>query len=312
MDLSFVIPVYNEEKTLKELHQKMLENIGNKNYEIIFIDDGSNDNSYNILQRIVREDENVKIIKFRRNFGKSAALQIGFDKAKGDIVFTLDADLQDDPDEIPRFIKKINEGYDLVAGWKKHRKDPITKKISSKIFNLITSIIFRLKLHDYNCGFKAYRNEVIKSIHIYGELHRYIPALAKAKGYKICEIPIKHHKRRFGRSKYGLERFTRGFLDLLTVTMITKYERSPLYLFGIGGLIISFIGFIVTLYLSIAKIFFGMPLSNRPLLFLGVLLIVVGVQLISIGLLGEMIVYTSKREGKNKEKEINHKNSKPG
>ncbi|MBL7086673.1 MAG: glycosyltransferase family 2 protein, partial [Candidatus Cloacimonetes bacterium] len=222
MDLSFVIPVYNEEKTLKELHQKMLENIGNKNYEIIFIDDGSNDNSYNILQRIVREDENVKIIKFRRNFGKSAALQIGFDKAKGDIVFTLDADLQDDPDEIPRFIKKINEGYDLVAGWKKHRKDPITKKISSKIFNLITSIIFRLKLHDYNCGFKAYRNEVIKSIHIYGELHRYIPALAKAKGYKICEIPIKHHKRRFGRSKYGLERFTRGFLDLLTVTMITK------------------------------------------------------------------------------------------
>ncbi|MCK4339243.1 MAG: glycosyltransferase family 2 protein [Candidatus Cloacimonetes bacterium] len=294
MDLSFVIPVFNEENTLNKLHKKILENIGINNYEIIFIDDGSKDNSYEILQEIAKSDNNVQVIKFRKNFGKSAALQSGFDKAKGNIVFTLDADLQDDPAEIPKFIEKINEGYDLVAGWKKHRKDPITKKITSKIFNIVTSIIFRLKLHDYNCGFKAYKNEVIKSISIYGELHRYIPAIAKAKGFSIYEISVKHHKRKFGKSKYGLERFARGFLDLLTVTMITKYERSPLYLFGIGGLIISFIGFIVTLYLSIAKIFFGMPLSNRPLLFLGVLLIVVGVQLISIGLLGEMIVYSTK------------------
>ena len=294
MDLSFVIPVFNEEKTLKELHNKILENVGINTYEIIFIDDGSKDNSYDILQEIAQSDKNVQVIKFRKNFGKSAALQAAFDKAKGDIVFTLDADLQDDPAEIPKFIEKINEGYDLIAGWKKHRKDPITKKIPSRIFNIVTSIIFKLKLHDYNCGFKAYKNEVIKSISIYGELHRYIPAIAKAKGFKISEIPVKHHKRRFGKSKYGFERFTRGFLDLLTVTMITKYERSPLYLFGIGGLIISFIGFIVTLYLAIMKIFFGMALSNRPLLFLGVLLIVVGVQLISIGLLGEMIVYSSK------------------
>jgi glycosyltransferase involved in cell wall biosynthesis len=294
MDLSFVIPVFNEEKSLKELHKRIIENIGIQSYEIIFVDDGSTDNSFKILQEIAKDDRNVRVVGFRTNFGKSAALQAGFNKANGDIVITLDADLQDDPVEIPRFIEKINEGYDLAAGWKKHRRDPITKTIPSKIFNFVTSHTFRLKLHDYNCGFKAYRKEVIKSINIYGELHRYIPALAKSKGFKICEIPITHHKRKFGRSKYGMERFTRGFLDLLTVTMITKYERSPLYLFGIGGLIISLIGFVITLYLAVMKIFFGMPLSNRPLLFLGVLLIVVGIQLISIGLLGEIIVYSAK------------------
>ena len=304
MDLSFVIPVFNEEKSLQELHQKILENIGNKSYEIIFIDDGSKDNSYKILQKIKIDDSNIQIIKFRRNFGKSAALQVGFDKAKGDIVFTLDADLQDEPNEIPKFIEKINEGFDLVTGWKKNRKDPITKTIPSKLFNAVTSIIFKLRLHDYNCGYKAYKNEVVKSISVYGELHRYIPALVKAKGYKICEIPVKHHKRKFGKSKYGAKRLLRGFLDLLTVMMITKYERSPLYLFGLGGLIISFLGLIVTLYLTIGKFFFGMALSNRPLLFLGVLLIVVGVQLISIGLLGEMIVYSSRSVGKQKNKEL--------
>lgn len=304
MDLSFVIPVFNEEKSLKEIHQKILENIGNKSYEIIFIDDGSTDDSYRILQEIKISDDNVQIIKFRRNFGKSAALQTGFSKAKGDILFTLDADLQDEPSEIPKFIEKINEGFDLVTGWKKHRKDPITKTIPSKLFNLVTSIIFKLRLHDYNCGYKAYKNEVAKSISVYGELHRYIPALVKAKGYKICEIPVKHHKRKFGKSKYGAKRLLRGFLDLLTVMMITKYERSPLYLFGLGGTLISFLGLIVTLYLTIGKLFFGMALSNRPLLFLGVLLIVVGVQLISIGLLGEMIVYSSKNIQKHNENDF--------
>lgn len=304
MDLSFVIPVFNEEKSLKEIHQKILENIGNKSYEIIFINDGSTDDSYRILQEIKISDDNVQIIKFRRNFGKSAALQTGFSKAKGDILFTLDADLQDEPSEIPKFIEKINEGFDLVTGWKKHRKDPITKTIPSKLFNLVTSIIFKLRLHDYNCGYKAYKNEVAKSISVYGELHRYIPALVKAKGYKICEIPVKHHKRKFGKSKYGAKRLLRGFLDLLTVMMITKYERSPLYLFGLGGTLISFLGLIVTLYLTIGKLFFGMALSNRPLLFLGVLLIVVGVQLISIGLLGEMIVYSSKNIQKHNENDF--------
>lgn len=299
IDLSFVIPVFNEEHTLKELHAKILENIGDKSYEIIFINDGSTDNSYSVLKEIAEYDRNVKIINFRRNFGKSAALQAGFNKAQGEIVITMDADLQDDPAEIPRFIQKINEGYDLVAGWKKHRKDPISKKIPSKIFNTATSLIFKLKLHDYNCGFKAYRKEAVKSIDIYGELHRYIPALVKAKGFKICEIPVHHHRRRHGKSKYGMERFVRGFLDLLTVMMITKYERSPLYLFGIGGLIIAGIGLVINIYLAILKIFFGVPLGNRPLLFLGVLLVVVGIQFISIGLIGEMIVYTSRRISKN-------------
>lgn len=299
IDLSFVIPVFNEEHTLKELHAKILENIGDRDYEIIFINDGSTDNSYSVLKEIAEYYRNVKIINFRRNFGKSAALQAGFNKAQGEIVITMDADLQDDPAEIPRFIQKINEGYDLVAGWKKHRKDPISKKIPSKIFNTATSLIFKLKLHDYNCGFKAYRKEVVKSIDIYGELHRYIPALVKAKGFKICEIPVHHHRRRHGKSKYGMERFVRGFLDLLTVMMITKYERSPLYLFGIGGLIIAGIGLVINIYLAILKIFFGVPLGNRPLLFLGILLVVVGIQFISIGLIGEMIVYTSRRISKN-------------
>ncbi|MGC9337521.1 MAG: glycosyltransferase family 2 protein [Candidatus Cloacimonadia bacterium] len=299
IDLSFVIPVFNEEHTLKELHAKILEDIGDKSYEIIFINDGSTDNSYSVLKEIAEYDRNVKIINFRRNFGKSAALQAGFNKAQGEIVITMDADLQDDPAEIPRFIQKINEGYDLVAGWKKHRKDPISKKIPSKIFNTATSLIFKLKLHDYNCGFKAYRKEAVKSIDIYGELHRYIPALVKAKGFKICEIPVHHHRRRHGKSKYGMERFVRGFLDLLTVMMITKYERSPLYLFGIGGLIIAGIGLVINIYLAILKIFFGVPLGNRPLLFLGILLVLVGIQFISIGLIGEMIVYTSRRISKN-------------
>jgi len=298
MKLSFVIPVYNEEKSLKNLHKKISENIPESSYEIIFINDGSTDNSYAIIDEISKNDPHVKAILFRTNFGKAAALQAGFDKAQGDIIFTMDADLQDDPEEIPRFIEKIHEGYDLVSGWKKKRKDPITKKWPSKIFNFITSLVFHLKLHDYNCGFKAYRKEAAKSLNIYGELYRYIPAIIWSKGFCVTEIPVTHHKRKFGKTKYGAKRFIRGFLDLLTVTMITKYQRSPLYLFGASGLFISFLGFVISIWLAVEKIFFNMSLSNRPLLFLGILLIVVGVQLISIGLLGEMIVYSSRQKRK--------------
>ncbi|HHE40533.1 MAG TPA: glycosyltransferase [Candidatus Cloacimonetes bacterium] len=304
MELSFVIPVYNEEESLKELHKEIIENISNTSYEIIFIDDGSTDNSYAVIEELARKDANIKPIRFRTNFGKAAALQAGFDKAQGEIIFTMDADLQDDPKEIPRFVEKINEGYDLVSGWKKKRKDPITKRWPSKFFNLITSIVFHLRLHDYNCGYKAYRKEAAKSLNIYGELYRYIPAIVWSKGFSVTEIVVTHHKRRFGRSKYGASRLIRGFLDLLTVTMITKYRRSPLYLFGASGLIISLFGFIISVWLAVKKIFFGMSLSNRPLLFLGILLIVVGVQLISLGLLGEMIVYSSRqRDKKNDELE---------
>jgi glycosyltransferase involved in cell wall biosynthesis len=298
MKLSFVIPVFNEEKSLKVLHKEIIENIPNTTYEIIFIDDGSTDNSYTVIEKIAREDANIKPIRFRTNFGKAAALQAGFDKAQGEIIFTMDADLQDDPKEIPRFIEKIDEGYDLVSGWKKKRKDPITKRWPSKFFNLITSIVFHLRLHDYNCGYKAYRRDAAKSLNIYGELYRYIPAIVWSKGFSVTEIVVTHHKRKFGKSKYGASRLIRGFLDLLTVTMITKYRRSPLYLFGASGLIISLIGFIISVWLAVKKIFFGMSLSNRPLLFLGILLIVVGVQLISLGLLGEMIVYSSRQKNK--------------
>jgi len=304
MKLSFVIPVYNEEESLKELHKEIIENIPRTSYEIIFIDDGSTDNSYTVIEELARKDTNIKPIRFRTNFGKAAALQAGFDKAQGEIIFTMDADLQDDPKEIPRFLEKINEGYDLVSGWKKKRKDPITKRWPSKFFNLITSMVFHLRLHDYNCGYKAYRKETAKSLNIYGELYRYIPAIVWSKGFSVTEIVVTHHKRRFGRSKYGASRLIRGFLDLLTVTMITKYRRSPLYLFGASGLIISLIGVIISVWLAVKKIFFGMSLSNRPLLFLGILLIVVGVQLISLGLLGEMIVYSSRqRDKKNEELE---------
>lgn len=298
MDLSFVIPVYNEEKSLMELRAKIGENVGNKTYEIIFVNDGSTDDSSKFLEQLNQDDKNVKVINFRTNFGKSAALQSGFNEAQGEIVFTLDADLQDDPREIPRFIEKIEEGYDLVSGWKKHRKDPITKTVPSKFFNFFTSLMFKLKLHDYNCGFKAYRKEVIKSVTIYGELHRYIPALANAQGFSVTEIPVIHHKRKFGKTKYGAKRFIKGFLDLLTVNLITKYEKSPLYLFGLTGIMTTFTGFAISLYLAIAKIFFGVSLSNRPLLFLGILLIVVGIQFISIGLIGEFIVYLDKKKRK--------------
>ena len=301
MKLSFVIPVYNEEESLKELHKEIIENIPRTSYEIIFIDDGSTDNSYTVIEELARKDSNIKPIRFRTNFGKAAALQAGFDKAQGEIIFTMDADLQDDPKEIPRFLEKINEGYDLVSGWKKKRKDPITKRWPSKFFNLITSMVFHLRLHDYNCGYKAYRKETAKSLNIYGELYRYIPAIVWSKGFSVTEIVVTHHKRRFGRSKYGASRLIRGFLDLLTVTMITKYRRSPLYLFGASGLIISLIGVIISVWLAVKKIFFGMSLSNRPLLFLGILLIVVGVQLISLGLLGEMIVYSSRQRRKRSE-----------
>ncbi|MBT3168345.1 MAG: glycosyltransferase family 2 protein [Candidatus Cloacimonetes bacterium] len=309
MKLSFVIPVFNEQDSLKILHSEILENIKKYKYEIIFIDDGSNDDSFQIMTELAKKDENVKIIKFRKNFGKSAALQTGFDVANGEIVFTMDADLQDNPKEIPNFITKIEAGFDLVTGWKVKRRDPINKTWPSKIFNSVTSKTFGLKLHDYNCGFKAYQKSVINEIDVYGEMHRYIPALAIAKGFTVAEIPIEHRKREFGKSKYGIERYLRGFLDLLTVKLVTGYIRSPLYLFGRIGATFGLIGLIITIYLSVMKFWFSAPLSNRPLLYLGTLLIIIGLQFFSIGLLGELIVNQGRNHTKKKnisiEKRIN-------
>ena len=312
MKISFVIPVYNEEKSLKQLYEEIIKFIPKKfdnNYEIIFVDDGSTDSSFEILSEIAREDNNVKIIKFRKNFGKAAALQIGFDNAKGDYIITMDSDLQDNPKEIPRFIAKLEEGFDLVTGWKKKRYDPVSKTLPSKLFNFVTSKTFKLKLHDYNCGFKAYKKDLINELDIYGEMHRYIPALAHAKGFKITEIEVEHRKREYGKSKYGFERYLRGFLDLLTVKLVTQYIRTPLYLFGGIGTILSGIGFIIGLWLSILKIFFHHPLYNRPLLFLSILLITLGIQFFSIGLLGELIINRNRKLTKEKsysiEKKIN-------
>ncbi len=290
MKLSFVIPVLNEEESLSTLYKEITQNCGAHSYEIIFIDDGSQDGSFKVMQELALADKAIKIIRFRRNFGKAAALQAGFNISEGDVVFTMDADLQDNPCEINNFLAKLDEGYDLVSGWKKKRHDPIHKTLPSKLFNYVTARTFKLKLRDYNCGFKAYKHPLEKELSLYGEMHRYIPALAHALGFKVAELAVEHRARVFGKSKYGLERYLRGFFDLLTVKMITYYIKSPLYLFGRIGIISAFLGGAVTAYLAALKLFLGYPLSNRPLLLLGILLILGGLQFISMGLISELIV----------------------
>ena len=290
MYISFVIPVLNEQDSLVQLTTEIVQNVGNHQYEIIFIDDGSRDKTPLILSELAAANPNIRIIQFRRNFGKSAALQVGFELAAGDVVFTMDADLQDNPIEIPRFLAKLDEGFDLVSGWKEKRHDPWHKTLPSKLFNYVTARTFRLKLRDYNCGFKIYRRALVKELNIYGEMHRYIPALANALGYRIGEMAVEHRARQFGVSKYGWERYQRGFFDLLTVKMVTQYIKSPLYLFGRIGIFSTFLGVALSGYLAALKIFWGQPLSNRPLLFLGMLLILTGFQFISLGLLSELII----------------------
>ncbi|MCB5249305.1 MAG: glycosyltransferase family 2 protein [Candidatus Cloacimonadales bacterium] len=290
MLLSFVIPVLNEAESLQQLYKEILGNLGEHSYEIIFVDDGSKDGSFGVMTDLAAQDKQVRVIKFRRNFGKAAALQKGFEIACGEVVFTMDADLQDNPAEISAFLEKLNQGYDMVSGWKKKRRDPWHKKLPSRLFNSVTARTFKLKLNDYNCGFKAYRRELVKELYLYGEMHRYIPALANSLGYRIGEIAVQHRARQHGKSKYGLERYLRGFFDLLTVRMVTHYIKSPLYLFGRIGLISTILGSVITLYLTIMKIFWGMPLSNRPLLLMGILLILGGLQFISLGLMSELII----------------------
>ncbi len=294
-EVSIVIPLYNEEQSLRELHEqirKALQRSGT--YEILFIDDGSTDGSTRVIHELRRQDKRVKLIRFRRNYGKSAALSVGFQHARGSYIVTMDADLQDDPNEIPNLIHEIKKGFDLVSGWKKKRFDPITKTIPSRLFNFVTSLLTGISLHDFNCGLKAYRREVVKEVKIYGELHRFIPALAHWNGFKIGEIPVQHRPRKYGKTKFGIGRFWRGFLDLLTVLFTTRYLRRPLHLFGFWGIIFFLAGFTIDLYLTVLKFMEGESLSNRPLFFGGVLLIIVGVQFVSIGLIGEMISKTMK------------------
>jgi len=293
IDLSIVIPLYNEEESVRELYykiQQVLEKL-NSTYEICFIDDGSTDGSLGQLKELKNKHPQIKIISFRKNYGKSAALSEGFDLAEGEIIITMDADLQDDPEEIPNLLGKIEAGYDMISGWKKKRQDPISKTLPSKFFNWTTSMLTGIKIHDFNCGLKAYRKDVVKEIPVYGELHRYLPVLAHWLGYRVGEVVVKHHARRYGKTKYGLRRFFDGFFDLLTVLFLTRYRQKPMHLFGLLGLVTFFLGTIILGYLTVLW-FIGTGIGNRPLLFLGILLVIVGMQSFSIGLIGEMITNT--------------------
>ncbi len=288
-----IIPVYNEEQNLPLLYQKLhqvLSSLG-KDYEIIFVDDGSTDKSWQVLCELRENDGHLRLIRFTRNFGQTAAMAAGFAEAEGEVVLAMDADLQNDPADIPLFLKKIDEGYDLVSGWRKNRQDATLKrKIPSRIANWLIGKITGVKIHDYGCSLKAYRKWVVKNLHLYGEMHRFIPALAALVGARITEIPVRHHPRKYGQTKYGLSRTFRVILDLITVKFLLNYSTKPLHFFGLPGLLSSFVGLMICLYLSFMKIFYQVQLSQRPLLLLGVLLLFIGVQFISLGLLAELII----------------------
>lgn len=293
--LSIVIPVKDEQDSLEVLTKKIAEEIeklkADYSAEIIYIDDGSTDESWDIICRLAEQHQGViKGIRFRRNFGKSLALEAGFRHAKGDIIFTMDADLQDDPQEILKFIEALNNGHDMVSGWKKKRHDPLGKTIPSRFFNKVTAKLTGVPLHDFNCGFKAYKREVVESIHLYGELHRYIPVLAHDYGFKVGEIEVQHHSREHGVSKYGFERYARGLLDLITVLSTTRWLNKPGHLFGGIGILAGMLGSGILLYLFIVWILGYGPIGNRPLLTFGVLLTVTGVQLVSLGIIAEFFI----------------------
>jgi glycosyltransferase involved in cell wall biosynthesis len=297
VEVSVLVPVLDEAATVEELATRVaavLDRLG-RSFEILFVDDGSSDGTSERVRAAHERDPRVRLVRLRRNFGKAAALSAGFDHSRGAILVTMDGDLQDDPDEIPRFLDSLERGgLDLVSGWKRQRHDPAGKRIPSRLFNWVTRRLAQVDLHDFNCGFKAYRREVLGEIAVYGELHRYIPVLASRRGFAVGEIEVQHHPRRHGVSKYGWDRFYKGLLDLITVLFITRYTRRPLHLFGSVGLLFLSAGFAINLYLAIlwAR---GEHLSNRPLLLLGVLLMLLGIQVLSTGLIGEMLTYRSFR-----------------
>jgi glycosyltransferase involved in cell wall biosynthesis len=293
--ISILVPVYNEEGNLAELHRRLtwvLTSVGLP-YEIVIVDDGSRDGTWRIVQQLHADDKHVVALRHRRNFGKAQALANGFAVTHGNVVITMDGDLQDDPNEIPHFLEKLDEGYDLVSGWKQRRQDPRGKTAPSKLFNATVRKASGVQLHDFNCGFKAYRNEVTKQIRLYGELHRFTPVLAAAEGFRIAELPVKHHPRTWGQSKYGYKRLVKGFLDLLTVVFLTKYRQRPLHLFGIPGLIALFLGIGIGIELTFEKFILDNSIGTRPLLMLCVLLVVVGTQFFGLGLLGEFLAHGS-------------------
>lgn len=300
--ISVVVPLLNEEHSLETLYEEIaaaLEPL-DEPFEVVFVDDGSTDGSMDVLTRLNAETTNVVAVHLRRNFGKAAALQAGFLEASGDVVVTIDADLQDDPAEIPRLLAKLDEGFDLVSGWKAQRNDPFPRRLFSRWFNWATAVVSGVRLHDVNCGLKAYRAEVLQGMRLYGELHRFIPILASYRGFRVAEIPVNHRPREHGSSRYGPERYMRGFFDLLSVTFMGRYRHRPLHLFGGVGLLMGAVGFIILLYLTMLW-FWGHGIGQRPLLTLGVLLLVVGIQFVSLGLLSELV--TSQHEERLDERE---------
>lgn len=305
VNLSIIIPAYNERDSLPKLLGQIDDAIKplEMEYEIVVVDDGSTDGTDDLLRELKGSHQQLRGHVFRKNYGKSAALSEGFKLARGEIIITMDADLQDDPREIPNLISKLDKGFDLVSGWKKKRHDPITKTLPSRLFNLVTSLLSGIKIHDFNCGLKAYRKEVTEIIRIYGELHRFIPVLAHWQGFRVGEIPVQHHPRKYGRSKFGINRFLHGFLDLITVLFLTRYRTSPLHIFGMVGSLIFIAGVLIESYLTILW-FGGTSIGTRPLFFLGILLIIVGAQFIVMGLLGEMLSagFAEKTEYAYKEK----------
>lgn len=302
--LSVVIPVYNEEKSIPDLFRRLQSALGRTEYgwEVIFVDDGSTDGTGRILDGLYECCREAGVIHFRRNFGKAAALAAGFKAAQGEIVVTMDGDLQDQPEEIPAMIVKLGEGYDLVSGWKYPRRDPWRRRLASRIYNRITCLVSGLHLHDMNCGFKVYRREVTGQLNLYGELHRYIPVIAHHAGFRVGEMKVSHQPRAFGTSKYGIWRFFSGFFDLFTVLMLTRYGGKPLHIFGLTGLAASLAGGGITAYLIVLRIFgeylTGQPqyLSNRPVFYFALSLLIVGVQIIFFGLLAEMIAHSRNPE----------------
>jgi glycosyltransferase involved in cell wall biosynthesis len=291
--LSLIIPVYNEADNLAELYEELaaaMDTLG-RSYEIIFVDDGSGDGSWPVLKGLQKRDGRVRIIRLRRNFGQTAALTAGFDHARGEIIISLDADLQNDPADIPRLIHKLEEGFDLVSGWRRNRRDRFfSRRVPSAVANWLISRITHVRLHDYGCTLKAFRREVIKNIKLYGELHRFIPAIASHMGVAIAEVQVNHRPRRHGKSKYNIFRFTRVILDTLTVKFLLTYSTRPLQIFGFIGMVSGALGFLISLWLSYQRLFLNKSLAERPLLFLGVLLIVIGFQFITLGLLAEIMV----------------------
>ncbi len=293
--LSVTIPVYNEEENLPLLYErlkKVLDSLG-YSYEIIFVDDGSSDRSWEIIKEFAQKDPHVVGIRFRRNYGQTAAMSAGFEHARGKIVVAMDADLQNDPEDIPKLLKKLEEGYDIVSGWRKDRKDPfLSRTLPSRIANWLISRVTGVYLHDYGCSLKAYRADVAKQLDFYGEMHRFLPALAKPLGAKVTEVPVKHHPRKFGKSKYGISRTFKVILDLILVKFLLDYRTKPFRVFGGTGIILMLLGFFILAYLVFVKIFFGEDIGNRPLLLFGILFVLSGIMMLSTGIVAELITRT--------------------